>query len=948
MPFDKVAQQPLQPKGQFPGVASLGPKSTQFGTLAPVSVPPLKRLWEAVKGAVQDLRQTSGPRLEPSRAPMPSQHAAWPLLTHKLGQILSALATTPADDPSYPGLTVRFQSHVDLLMNAIAQGQVTADMTPLMRDALRRGDVSGLVSELHQMLLEGQKGPSHLARFRADQLLTAHLGPTVTQWQENHPPITAKPLLPAPDTPAPMGKTGQPELRLQMLGIDEKAMAPMLETMQDISHAAFTGDIDGADALLMKLMDELRPHVEGLSPSLQKAFAQGNASRFMADVKDAILGQTPTDDRHHVGLTIDHFLDRSMVDAFQRLVKDLPGAQGVKVAEVLVPAQANVGVRNFARLQEALEGLARACTPPRDEAAFQTADKALTQALETYLETVRHGQAGPSLGEGMKAALAQGDMGAVGLALYKQLHAALPQDLGGLRDLACMRLGPLLSEYFDRRGDLVLPSPSTVTLQPKTHFDAPLLPEARLGALNGSAQQMRRVEKALQGTAQAMLTGDTKVIEAQLRRVADGLRPMLKGLSESERLAWSLSDGEAFMTDLALTLLKQVPEDQREVLAAQVDLFMRPRLEACFERLVEHVLDKPLQADKGNPQNPPLKIEVQGRVYVRSDDHQLGSGNFGSVWAYHNPKDPADQLVMKVPDMNKATLHEVLNEGKTTVVAMGTGGGSGNNVQLSGVIRGPNGVNLVFRRVGGGSLQGKLDELHDVKGNTALMMGKVGLMADMASALRRLHGAKGMNHLDIALRNVLLDDRGRAVLADHGLAVLNPEGQGIEGAQGLNKAANVPVRWTAPETLANGTVTEKSEVFSLGVAFAELVFGLNGPPWPDLSNVQIALERKNGNWDAQAMVQKLGVVPTSAWPDAQVGQDLVALITRMLDVDPTQRPTLAEVLQHPLMQKVQESDRLALAKHLQPEPVVPVVAQPVAPVVNKPPVLTQIENNYFA
>lgn len=947
MPFDKVAQQPLQPKGQFPGVAPLGPKSTQFGTLAPVSAPPLKRLWEAVKGAVQDLRHPSGPRLEPARSPLPSQQSAWPLLTHKLGQILTSLATTRPDDSSYALLEGQFKNHVDLLMGSIAQGKVTADMSPSMRDALRRGDASGLVAELHVLLLDGQKDQPPLPQVRADQLLTALLTPTVDEWLMGHPPLTAKPLLPSPATPAPMGKTGQPELRLQRLGIDDKAMAPMLKTMQDISHAAFNGDIDGADALLTTLMGQLRPHLEGLPPSLQKAFAQGNAAAFMADIKDAVLGQTPTDDRHHVGLTIDHFLDRSMVEAFQGLVKDLPGAQGVKVAEVQMPAAANVGVRNFARLQQALEGLARACTPPRDEAAFQKADKALTHALESYLETVRHGQAAPSLSEGMKNALAQGDMGAVGLALYKQLHAALPQDLGGLRDLACMRLGPLLSEYFDRHGDLVLRSPSSVTLQPKTHFDAPLLPEARLGALNGSAPQIRRVEKALQGTAQAMLTGDTGVIEAQLRRVADGLRPMLMGLPESERLAWSLSDGEAFMTDLALTLLEQVPEDRREVLATQIDLFMRPKLEACFERLVQHALDKPLKADTRHPDNPPLKIEVQGRVYVRSDDHRLGSGNFGSVWAYHNPKDPGDQLVMKVPDTDKTTLQEVLDEGRTTVVAMGTGGGSGNNVQLSGVIRGPQGVNLVFRRVGGGSLQGKLDDLHDVKGNTALMMGKVGLMADMASALRRLHGAKGMNHLDIALRNVLLDDRGRAVLADHGLSVLNPEGQGIEGAQGLIKTTNVPVRWTSPETLANGTVTEKSEVFSLGVAFAELVFGLNGPPWPDLSNLQIALDRKNGTWDAQAMVQKLGVVPPSAWPDPQVAQDLVSLITRMLDVDPTQRPTLAEVLQHPLMQGVKESDRLALAEHLKPPPVAPVVSQPVTPVANKPLVLTPSENNYF-
>lgn len=86
----------------------------------------------------------------------------------------------------------------------------------------------------------------------------------------------------------------------------------------------------------------------------------------------------------------------------------------------------------------------------------------------------------------------------------------------------------------------------------------------------------------------------------------------------------------------------------------------------------------------------------------------------------------------------------------------------------------------------------------------------------VAAALAAAHEA-GVLHRDLKPANVMLDDRGRARLTDFGLAVARKAATGAEhaGTRG----------YMAPELLAGGSPTVRSDVFALGVLLHEFLTG---------------------------------------------------------------------------------------------------------------------------
>ena len=91
---------------------------------------------------------------------------------------------------------------------------------------------------------------------------------------------------------------------------------------------------------------------------------------------------------------------------------------------------------------------------------------------------------------------------------------------------------------------------------------------------------------------------------------------------------------------------------------------------------------------------------------------------------------------------------------------------------------------------------------------------------EMAAVLCHMHSS-GFVHRDVSCRNVLVDSDGRYVLADLGLA------QQLGSKE--NDLSAMPVRWTSPESLAFGTHTDKSDVWSLGVTLWEMTAGGRQP-----------------------------------------------------------------------------------------------------------------------
>ena len=128
----------------------------------------------------------------------------------------------------------------------------------------------------------------------------------------------------------------------------------------------------------------------------------------------------------------------------------------------------------------------------------------------------------------------------------------------------------------------------------------------------------------------------------------------------------------------------------------------------------------------------------------------------------------------------------------------------------------------------------------------------------LASGLAAAHEA-GVLHRDLKPANVMLDSRGRAKIMDFGLAVPT-EDAGRKG--GL---VGTPA-YMAPEQLAKGAVSEKTDIYSLGLILYELAIGSDA--------LRAKLEQGRSALDQ---------------PDPEVPLDLDEIIRRCLEESPANR-----------------------------------------------------------
>lgn len=154
------------------------------------------------------------------------------------------------------------------------------------------------------------------------------------------------------------------------------------------------------------------------------------------------------------------------------------------------------------------------------------------------------------------------------------------------------------------------------------------------------------------------------------------------------------------------------------------------------------------------------------------------------------------------------------------------------------------------------------------------------LMEQLLSALRVVHEA-GLLHRDIKPANVLLDAKGRVKLTDFGLA--RPT-QGDEVVTLTGMVVGTP-QYMSPEQARGGPLDARSDLYSLGVVFFEM---LTGRP-PFLAETPVKLMLLHASQDAAPRADT--VIPS-------VPASLARLVARMLLKDPEKRaPSAAGLLQ---------------------------------------------------
>jgi serine/threonine-protein kinase len=159
----------------------------------------------------------------------------------------------------------------------------------------------------------------------------------------------------------------------------------------------------------------------------------------------------------------------------------------------------------------------------------------------------------------------------------------------------------------------------------------------------------------------------------------------------------------------------------------------------------------------------------------------------------------------------------------------------------------------------------------------------VAWFAQLAGALAAAHRL-GIVHRDVRPANILLDRAsGGVVLTDFGLAAVLESGSVADLRITLPGQVLGLAAWASPEQLGGEEVTERTDVYSLGVVAFQLFTGRL--PF----GASTAADHLRATRDAEPpRVRDLR-------PDAPPGVD--ALISRCLKKKPEQRPFAAEVVE---------------------------------------------------
>ena len=143
------------------------------------------------------------------------------------------------------------------------------------------------------------------------------------------------------------------------------------------------------------------------------------------------------------------------------------------------------------------------------------------------------------------------------------------------------------------------------------------------------------------------------------------------------------------------------------------------------------------------------------------------------------------------------------------------------------------------------------------------------ITADILAALHQVHKA-GIIHRDVKAGNIILDEAGRAILMDFGLA----RGEGDPALTAAHRILGTPT-YMSPEQARTEELDARTDLYSLGVVLYEMLTG--SPPFTGKTSFEILRQH----------IESSVPPPSAVRPDAPLAFDL--LVARAVAKSPADR-----------------------------------------------------------
>lgn len=199
---------------------------------------------------------------------------------------------------------------------------------------------------------------------------------------------------------------------------------------------------------------------------------------------------------------------------------------------------------------------------------------------------------------------------------------------------------------------------------------------------------------------------------------------------------------------------------------------------------------------------------------------------------------------------------------------------------------------MVMELLEGDTLRARLNE-YRIRGERMPLGEILRTLAEVLAGLEYAHG-EGVIHRDIKPANIMLTKRGQAVLTDFGIAQIVGSTQYT-----VSGALMGTLNYMAPEQGFKGTCDERSDIYSLGIVFYEMLTGYT----PFDADTPLAILMKHLN----------DPLPLPSQIDPSLPHELEHIVLKSLAKDPQDRYQSAEemafALQHALDQNPADSPR---------------------------------------